>query len=674
MDDYTEHLYLYSELLRFRLTRPTNIDTLILNPNIFHESNFKFNSCPSKFVGLLRIDVATQMPIFILAGKTRFESGFSHVYCIYINHPSKIIRDEENSLIDERIPPDARGIDGLFKGVINICTTQPAYFHFGILIECLEHLIHPTLISRPKRIRYVDADQLMPGLTYSPPSACRPNEDTTSLCNKVMTIAFQRKIRGGFYLLSRKVVRGRSSIVVLTHYNNHILCCMPAPDPYTDWLVVTPHADLFNNADAKNDLQEGLRSLCPDLADKINIQFIKFNFSGQNCCVELVMRYFSLAVLTFPWCIPVMRESDIDKILPVEFNDLNYNLAPYLRQLTPAPLYRTEFSGDTVFPILEPCDPLVYNSPPARQQASCSTNPFEYSVDQELSLSQNSALDESFDIRAYIRRSREQLNTQKLIRNSAHVPVHSVKPYHDPSGQFLITFPQFEEAIRYLVVLIDRIANCALLDAVNEDELGDYDIALTPGYRFHVLPILSGSGGYILITDIGLREYVLFNPDYKLGDPEFPALHLKLAQSIPVTHAMRCYGITMSSKVHTEFKRIHLIVGLYTVFRMFQFVTILPRRLIYGEEDIRNYCYFLALELQISNSEYNLKNGLIDFTGGLLEGAYVSYLSDMKVERGVVPKDICMLCCKRFKNLGSHISMTHNQQSLKMNLIKHRQE
>lgn len=118
------------------------------------------------------------------------------------------------------------------------------------------------------------------------------------------------------------------------------------------------------------------------------------------------------------------------------------------------------------------------------------------------------------------------------------------------------------------------------------------------------------------------------------------------------------------SHYHSSHPRIHLIMALYYLGKLFRYSVSLPRNIIYAEREFRALCYNICLKLQIANADYNMSRGLVRSNGYLAPCVYRCVSSPVIYERVVVPSDQCCFCKKRgYKNLGRHLFMAHGGQA-----------
>lgn len=176
----------------------------------------------------------------------------------------------------------------------------------------------------------------------------------------------------------------------------------------------------------------------------------------------------------------------------------------------------------------------------------------------------------------------------------------------------------------------------------------------------------------MVIADKSVREWIYLEPsneDYN-DQVHFNTTTANYVKSIlPELTNYQCRVIIMTSGFHHEYPKVHLLMALYVIARLFPYHVGLPQKVIYGEWELRKYAANICAELQIVNAEFNIENFMVDGNGRLLTGAYQSLPSPLQYQVSVVPKDQCMFCKKRgFKNLGRHMCMSHGGQAERANL------
>lgn len=129
----------------------------------------------------------------------------------------------------------------------------------------------------------------------------------------------------------------------------------------------------------------------------------------------------------------------------------------------------------------------------------------------------------------------------------------------------------------------------------------------------------------------------------------------------------------MTSHFHNEFPNLHLIMGLYTIARLFKNCVWLPIKIIYTEKEFRYFAWFTWYDINLANHLHNIRCGLISNENDLAGlDAYRFFSYHIPLEHAVVPTDQCMFCKARgFGNLIRHIIMKHANRGARMAQIRH---
>lgn len=263
---------------------------------------------------------------------------------------------------------------------------------------------------------------------------------------------------------------------------------------------------------------------------------------------------------------------------------------------------------------------------------------------------------------------REVSKKRQRIRDSIVPPIHYIEPLSDFTQSYLKFLPCFTEAVRFMAKIWNTYATTIVL--FDNDRVDSVDV------RFIIYCNKTvRNTDYMLIVDRSSCECIYIEPDNILHrdasvfdevtrtyvQSTFPGINDYNCRLVPIV-----YG-----NCHNEYTRLHLLMSLYVITRLFRYSIELPQKIIYGEFELRKYAANICTQLQLSNSEYNIEKGLIDENGYPKEGAKESLPSPLRFEATVVPKDQCMFCKKRgFNNLGQHMSMKHGGQALAANMSR----
>lgn len=255
---------------------------------------------------------------------------------------------------------------------------------------------------------------------------------------------------------------------------------------------------------------------------------------------------------------------------------------------------------------------------------------------------------------------------RRRIRDSMVPPVHEIDPYDDLTQGYLKTLPSYENGVSLMAKICSRYAHTyafTKLQSVLDVDGHDYH-----GAQFLICPIDRGiNQDELVVVDTYRREWIhldAYNQSHRdrsyLDDFISPLMGLLL----PETVGYERRPVYISCLTHKEYPKLHLLMGLYVLSRLFHYATILPKKLIYGEWELRRYAHTICSQLQTVNAMHNTAARLIDSEGYPLADAIQSLPSPLRLETQVVTKGQCMFCLGRgYKNLGLHMASEHGKQA-----------
>lgn len=245
---------------------------------------------------------------------------------------------------------------------------------------------------------------------------------------------------------------------------------------------------------------------------------------------------------------------------------------------------------------------------------------------------------------------------RRAIRDSIIPPVHIIKPYMDLTQSYLKYLPCYKEALELAGEIWNRYAPTVVF--FQPLITSDRDVPGRRGARFLIYAMENPNEGedIIIVADRVFKKWILIsasNREYR--DSDYFDFSWSTVRDFRELHGFEGEAILITSSFHTRYPRVHLLMSLYVISRLFRYGTELPKKIIYGEWELCKYASNICAELQIVNAQHNIDNYLVDASGALLD-----LPSSLGYELSVVPKDQCMFCKKRaFNNLGRHLSMQH---------------
>lgn len=268
-----------------------------------------------------------------------------------------------------------------------------------------------------------------------------------------------------------------------------------------------------------------------------------------------------------------------------------------------------------------------------------------------------------------VRRAINNFNSQSQFRGELSEmlipPIVRVDPYDDIKKDFLHSNDLFINCLRSYVNLWRTYVSVAVLDPIYLIQACDSRMFTCDSlvHRFVIQPVLYSDHVLVLILDNQERDLAYINPYFGEETPFTPALGV-LHREIPGINGKICRPIALTSYFHREFSKIHILMGLFHIGRLFKYARILPKRLSYLERDFRQLCWRLCYALQVANADYNLSQGLVNDNGYLLPGAKRSSGSPVTYAAAVVSRKECPFCLDRnWTKLGRHMIMKHGNQA-----------
>lgn len=621
------------------MCRPTTLDVAIINRDAW---SGKLDNICGRYVGCFDQREDNRL-CFYLVSREHPEGDISHLFVFYINSGFSSIQDMDVQKLKPYLPNIGIDNPSIRIGVVDVrCVVDPSA-HLSIMIEAIDFVVGSLPIENyvPLRIITADTTNLSIGSVGSAPSKHCDGVVNPSLILDLKRLADQHR-RGFHFYEEDKAVQYPG--IGLMRVNNHVIGILYCRiSRIVNYILI--HPNQFENSQLYERIVQ-FTSRC-----------IREDIRGYHCsrvCLNRPIRcddnlmFLSIktALIFSPHLLTIIKE-----------NDLLY-LSDTIDELSRKP-------PSPKFPTAE--DSSILDSP---VQDLIGSNPECYSTRSELIISSqgshfstasdSTVLFEARELEAELRLWREVSAERRKIKDSIIPPVHEMEPFMDPSGAYLRLFPSYFDALAYIAKIWNRFAATTVQPLVRMR----LDRQSFPsGARFIICPIeYVDCSDNLIIVDQVERDWIFLRPDneaYK--DPSYFD-NVICEHLLGLFPELRSYGrrpVIMTSSFHKPFPRIHLLMSVYVIARLFRYSVSLPRKIIYGEWELRKYASNICSNLQLANSEYNIRQGLF-IRGYLKEGAMISYASSLQVETAVVPKDQCMFCKGRgFKKLGAHYSMKH---------------
>lgn len=626
---------LASIILRSRLTRPSTIDVVILDPKTA-DSSLNLSNLYGTFIGCFYIR-PDQDICFILGARLHPEAKIDHIFVYYMNREYEEIQSSELELLRPFLAKNEVNRLQLRFCVINIKCSADPHKHLSVLIEAIDSTIGFELMNNSQSVQYIEAEVC--DLSIGSTSDCRLDH-----CNGIPRdemVLHLNKLAGQFRKSFRYEYHGSISCLsdlTLLRFKDHCVGLLyDKEERFVNHLLV--HPNQYLDEEAFRTVKESFNRVCGMEVNHLCTRIVPPAFI--RCDSEYVFDCWQLAVRFQPQVLTLIKSNELRLLL----NKFEYPGDQECTRRTSARFRR-------------------YN--PTEESGRRPTSQLMIDLRGEKALhrgldSQATEVINITDWKSYLSTWHDVSATRRRIRDSLIPPVHKIEPYTDLRQSYLKDMPSFRSAIDLIGSIWDKYASTVVF--FRPSTWLDRNLEGKEGTRFiiYVLEHNYDSSDLIVVADRQYRRWILMSPNNRECND---SLELDMS-SAAFKNFVELEGfegdpIRISSFFHKEYSRIHLLMSLYVISRLFRYSIELPMTVFYGESEFRNYASNICAELQYVNAEFNVNNGLIDEDGNLIEGAKESLPSPVMYTPIVTTKDKCMFCLRRkLSNLGSHMSMEH---------------
>lgn len=649
-----KHIHIITNLLKYRLARPTTIDIAVLG--IHQCPKLKFDEVYNRFIGFF-VPRGSSNPAFILVGREDPDGPLTHVFAYYINEDYQEIQESEISLLKSHIPyTDAKDSSLKFGLILARSSSHPSTY-LSTLMEVVDYTLSTRLIDNFVSLQLIDTDSRDLALGSIPQKTLTYCKGHLEADEKLQFISIARRADLPLELYPSDIQPRNPEVVlvkteghfvgnIFSHETRVITHILVHPNQFQDNRHYARVRDLTQNWHTVNIEDFNCTRVYPN-------EGIKCTGSGAQVVLEAAL-HFRPHVLT------VVQDSDFNAILnfPRPFTPEMPDRVPTFRRVEVSTrasqigAISSQQSGS------ERTIKLCFDRASGRPAVLANYD------------SQATEIMPSSEIHSEMVFWKEVSSKRQRTKDSVVPPTHNILPYSDRNGIYLKILPSYTAALRFL----SRIwSNYAPTLVVTTDDDPDDRVATRPEQARFILcqRISSEDSDCLVVVDREIKEWIFFQPGNALhkNSTRFDALDRpQIEEAFSMLKGYNCRVIPITSAFHVSYPRVHLLMSVYVMARLFRYSVALPQKVIYGEWEFRKYASNICNELQISNSEYNIKNRLVDEQGYLKSGAKVSYPCALLPETCVVPKDQCMFCKRRgFQNLGRHLSMQHGGQAMQAN-------
>lgn len=631
--------------------RPQTMQTIILDPPVSSES-IDFDNQFGTYIGFFGFRTTGDI-FFFLGTKVNSESHITYAYVFYLNEDFTSIQESELRTLKQSLPNIEQKHRCGFVGVVNVkCLLHPS-LHLSMFLEAIDSILDLDLINRFERIRFVETEML--NLSIGPIQSCRLSHcegtPSTDVLESFKDIAMELRL-SFCYCPDGRIINRSDTLLLRT--NGHLIgIILNRQSNYVNHILL--HRNQYNSekhyADVVRHINEVYRNktfshfctrICPST-------FV-------TCYGEETLRAWKLCLRMQPNVLSVVRDDELD-----------YSFGSGRLDLMRIRRYQTGC-------ILKPYNTATQSQPSSRSQVNItlkSTGDVTRVLHQFDS--QSTAIMDPRDWRTNLATWNDLNRECRRIRDSIIPPIHIMEPTNDLDRRYLIDLPSFRDALELMKTIWDRYAPTTMCYSLSSDP-NTHDKARR-GARFIIYAVdnIYTNEVVLVVADQVTKQWILMNANNTehRDNLQFEMM-ANLIGRFTELDGFVGEAIGISSQFHQEYPKLHLIMSLYVISRLFRYCIGLPKRIVYGEQEFRLYGNSISASLQVANNTYNSENDLIDDTGRLKRGAKRSLVSPIRYVTGsVVPKDLCMFCKQRgFNNLGRHYAAKHGQQAKYANKIR----
>ena len=651
----TVELSLVSRILLSRLSRPSTVDIGIIIPDLFFPSARDLDRLFNRYTGSFAVD-SDDLPCFYLAAKSNPEGDIDHLFVYYINRDHKTLQDNDREYLKKYLSKVSDPNSGLKIGVINIICSTPQVTYLSTLLEGVNFTIGSELLSNFRAYQNIRLN--VSKLAVGPLENCnlehcdgRPHREVIIFFEKAVTETGRR-----FCLADARTTNLKDPDVVWIRDNGHLIVSFYCKESHVVNYLVT-HRNQFLNEETYERVKSMTRRWYSNGSD-LTFVVTRLYTNTFRRCDDLILRT--------AWRIIMYLQPHV--LLTIQENELHYIDGNFeeMREWIAREKRRRN------------CEPALSQSQMMRIapgiQVECDSPVDEHSV--ELVMSSQSRFHERLHTDEFYVYDYEELWTNDLatweeisrrrrrIKDSIVPPIHQMEPYSDLVQLYLKTMPCYQNGIKLMEQIWNRYAPTVAFGKLQVESNRECDIT---GAHFVIAPLESHHGeDCLLIIDQIKRSWIYLNPNNEAhrSSEIFVDVKRQVLSIFPETSGYESRPVLMTSSFQVAYPRLHLLMSLYVISRLFHYCKLLPEKIIYGDWELRKYAHDICAELQFVNALYNKMNNLVDGNGWLLEGAYQSLPSPLVIENFVVPKDQCMICKRRYKkNLGRHMASVHGEQA-----------
>lgn len=647
---FDDDLKLASYILLSRLSRPGSINVSII-PHPICPSTDLFNKELGRLVGTFGIRPDGN-PTFYMAVRDLDEADYKYVYVYYLNGHYDKVQNEELTQIKHFFPNIRRADDQTRLGVINVITLANPLTYLSSFIEAIDHSVSPKLYDE-----FIESQIIRIGLG----SKLAKGDPTQSFdeCEGTMTNDMRTKFKKFVDSMAERYKNYSDQVPLdigaftISHECHQIGIIINRASKIVNYILMHRRqiGSLYEYITLQKEISREFK-----LGDDYDHYCTRyFADTKETCNDEQSLEVWRLLLDFQPNLLTYTHESEIRWLATNYWSTDEYWLNKEPSHCVPLCISpRRLYYGDENVECQSQTE-LIF-------EGKCS-----HPVPIVLAPLDVPSQETNYDSwKLAITSWKEVTSDRRRIKDTMNPPIHKLEPFNDYTQSYLADLPSYESGLKLMTRVWNMFSPTAIYNILSKpDDKGEDHFS---GAQFVICPIRDYKlDDSIVIIDRAMNRWIYMKPDnnaYNNREQFNDGLVGYLIWLIPELKDIEGEPIIMTSNYHSKYPRVHLLMGLYIISRLFRYGRMLPKKVIYGEWEFRNYANNICTELQVTNAEYNQDNNLIDEYGYLMRGAKHSLVSPIRFARCIVPKDQCMFCKKRYaKNLGRHMSMAHGGQS-----------
>lgn len=590
-----EELTVASQILLSRLTRPNTIDIGIAMPNELGPG-VRIERFLTRYIGCLDYDEDSGL-LFYLAARSHPERDIDHIIVFYFNRYAPEIMESEMGHLADHLPRIKQNDHGIKLGVVNVFCDAPIQLHLSSFIIAIDHLLGRPLITKFKP--RVSIKVSLGEISVGPAIDC----DLSHCDGKIRTLdRFRALVRdfGQELQLGDAQRHLWNPAVVMIRDRGHLIGCFYNEQCHSVTYLVT-HRNQFQDAET----YARVKKMTARKFSRGSLKFYVTRFHAnthRRCDDELVQMAWRLILWMQPNVLLSISENELhymqgnlDKINP-HLQALRHSRERLLIQ-SQSPELIDEASQDVDANLIMSSQ-QVY---PMEHLTSVLFQTYDY---DELWTNNLSTI--------------EELSCERRrIRDSIVPPVHEMQPYLVLTQGYLRCLPSYEEAIKLTGQIWSRYADTfvypkllTILDAVGHTHGGAHFVICPLDYEI--------GQDHIIVVDTRRCEWIHLDPSNRSYADRAHMVDVVTHQFnflFPEFSSYSGRAVSMSSITHKDYPRLHLLMALYVISRLFHYTKELPQVIIYGEWELRKYGHNICNELQAVNAVDNVTRGRIDDNG-----------------------------------------------------------